>query len=42
MRNQRIKIDVYSGLGETEAAALLTGFFKSKRDADGSAEPDEI
>lgn len=33
--------DVYSGLGETEAAALLTGFFKSKRDTD-AAGPGEI
>src|SRR4051812_47576733 len=24
--------DVYSGLGETDAATLLTGFFRSKRD----------
>ncbi|MGK6313981.1 nucleoside deaminase [Neorhizobium sp. DT-125] len=25
--------EVYSGLGETEAASLLTGFFKSKRES---------
>ena len=34
--------EVYSGLGETEAADLLIGFFKSRRDADGTAGPEEI
>ncbi|TDX88782.1 tRNA(Arg) A34 adenosine deaminase TadA [Neorhizobium sp. R1-B] len=34
--------EVYSGLGETEAAALLTGFFKSRRDTDGTAGHEEI
>ncbi len=34
--------EVYSGLGETEAAALLTGFFKLRRDTDGTAGHEEI
>jgi tRNA(adenine34) deaminase len=34
--------EVYSGLGETEAADLLTGFFKSRRDTDGTAGQEEI